>query len=141
MPSGGSKPRLSHAIPVLPVRDTEGAAGFYRDRLGFRIDHVDANYAVLARDAVELHLWAATDASWRDRDGATPVVTGAETFLAGTASCRVFVDDIEALCTACLEAGIVHPNGALSDKPYGLREFAVLDRDGNLVTFCQRVPG
>ena len=34
-------------------------------------------------------------------------------------------------------AGIVHPNGALADKPWGTREFAILDPDGNLLTFSQ----
>lgn len=131
---------LKAAVPVLPVADTVAAAAFYRDRLGFAIAHADSQYAIVTRDAVELHLWAARDRSWqqRSRDPAdSPVTSGAETFLAGTASCRVLVGDLDELYASCRAAGVVHPNGSLSAKPYGLREFAVLDGDGNLITYFQ----
>ena len=29
----------------------------------------------------------------------------------------------------------IHPNGALADKPWGQREFSLLDSDHNLLTF------
>lgn len=132
--------RMLAAIPVLPVRDTRKAARFYAARLGFVVDHVDAGYAILVRDRIAIHLWAATDRSWEARAGDPLLVSGAETFLAGSASCRVAVDDSTALCARYRAAGVLHPNGALSDKPYGLREFAVLDLDGNLITFFERIP-
>lgn len=133
-------PVMQSAVPVLPVRDTRLASRFYAEKLGFEVDHVDDGYAVVRRDAVAIHLWAATDASWKERDGTSPVVTGAETFIAGTASCRVQVDGIEAYGEAFREAGVLHPDGPLADKPYGLREFAILDLDGNLITFFQKIP-
>ena len=33
------------------------------------------------------------------------------------------------------EAGVVHPNGALCEQPWGMKEFSVLDSDGNLINF------
>jgi catechol 2,3-dioxygenase-like lactoylglutathione lyase family enzyme len=123
------------AVPVLPVADIANASAFYRKKLGFTIDHAGEGYAVLQRDGIEVHLWAATDRRWQARAGNPPIVSGAETFLAGTASCRVRVTGIAALYAACRGADIGHPNGPLADKPYGLREFAVLDLDGNLITF------
>jgi hypothetical protein len=30
---------------------------------------------------------------------------------------------------------IIHPNGHLGLKPWGVKEFSILDTDGNLVTF------
>jgi uncharacterized glyoxalase superfamily protein PhnB len=112
------------------------ASRFYADRLGFAVLHCDTGYALVGRDAIEVHLWAASDESWKQRNaGQPPLVTGAESFLAGTASCRIRVEGIDALCQRYADAGILHPNGPLSDKPYGLREFAVLDLDGNLITF------
>jgi len=111
------------AVPVLPVRSTERTAQFYRERLGFRTVHCDSGYAIVARDQVEIHLWAATDETWKSREPGTPLVSGAETFLAGTASCRVQVTQIEALCDTYREAEVLHPNGSLCDKPHGLREF------------------
>lgn len=128
---------LQSAVPVLPVRDTTRAVTFYVDRLGFTLRHQDDGYAVLARDRIEIHLWAATDERWQDRRGDNPVVSGAETFLSGTASCRILVSRIEELCEAYRLAGVLHPNGPLTDKPYGLREFAVLDLDGNLITLFE----
>lgn len=35
--------------------------------------------------------------------------------------------------------GIIHPNGHIEDMPWGTRDFGVLDQDGNLVTFCERL--
>jgi hypothetical protein len=31
----------------------------------------------------------------------------------------------------------IHPNGKLQNKPWGQREFALLDPDNNLLTFGQ----
>lgn len=131
-----SSPRLFAAVPVLPVAAIAPATGFWRDRLGFKIDHADEGYAVLVRDGIEVHLWAARDETWRDRPD-RPLVTGAESFLAGTASARVLVRGIDTLFEEMRDAGVLHPNGPLADKPYGLREFAILDLDGNLVTFFE----
>jgi len=50
---------MLHTIPALPVRDLERSVAFYRDQLGFALLHDEAGFAVLRRDAVELHLWTA----------------------------------------------------------------------------------
>ena len=34
---------------------------------------------------------------------------------------------------------MVHPNAPLSEKPWGIREFAVLDPDNNLIALYERV--
>ena len=33
----------------------------------------------------------------------------------------------------------IHPNGPLEIKPWGQKEFSLLDPDGNLLTFGQRI--
>lgn len=126
--------QFAAAIPVLPVSDISAGAAFYAEKLGFAVAYQDETYTILRRDGVELHLWAATDAGWKTRSDGPPVVSGAETFIAGTASCRIMVTGIDDLYAACRTAGIVHPNGPLGDRPHGLREFAVLDPDNNLIT-------
>jgi catechol 2,3-dioxygenase-like lactoylglutathione lyase family enzyme len=131
---------LKAAVPVLPVAEIAPATEFWRDRLGFAVGHADDGYAIMERDAVQVHLWAAKDRTWMDRPD-RPIVTGAESFLAGTASARIHAPDIDALFEEMLAAKVVHPNGTLGDKPYGLREFAVLDLDGNLVTFFASIQG
>jgi catechol 2,3-dioxygenase-like lactoylglutathione lyase family enzyme len=131
--------RFAESIPAFPARDVVGAADFYRARLGFDVVHAEEGFAILRRDGAEVHLWGASDESWRDRlDVAKPVHSGAESFIAGTASCRVRVEGVDELYVSCQQSGIVHPNGQIGETEWGTREFAVLDPDGNLITFFER---
>ncbi len=132
--------RLGRTIPALPVADTTRAVAFYRDRLAFEVVHHDDGFAVLRRDDAVVHLWEASDDSWRTRDLLDrPVCSGAESFLAGTASCRIEVGGVDALYEELRRADVLHPvsREAVSQTDFGTREFATLDSDGNLVTFFQ----
>jgi catechol 2,3-dioxygenase-like lactoylglutathione lyase family enzyme len=129
---------LSQTIPALPVRDAERAVEFYRDRLGFEVVHHDGGFAVVSRDGAELHLWEAGDDSWRERSSLDrPVQSGAESFIAGTASCRIVADDVDGLYEELGSNGVLHPvsRDGVADTDFGTREFATLDLDGNLLTF------
>jgi catechol 2,3-dioxygenase-like lactoylglutathione lyase family enzyme len=131
---------LSQTIPALPVRDAAVAVDFYRERLGFGVLHHDGGFAVLCRDEAVLHLWEASDESWRERDSSEPpVCSGAESFIAGTASCRIVVDGVDELYDELRAKDVLHPvsKGGVDDTDFGTREFATLDVDGNLVTFFQ----
>ena len=132
---------LTQTIPAMPVRDMSGAVEFYRDRLGFGVLHHDGGFAVLARDEAVVHLWEASDEGWRERDDAatSPVRSGAESFIAGTASFRVRVSGVDELYEELTGADVLHPvsKGGADDTDFGTREFATLDRDGNLVTFFE----
>ena len=131
---------LSQTIPALPVRDAARAVAFYRDRLGFDVVHQDAGFAVMSRDDAVLHLWEASDESWRDRDLLErPVSSGAETFIAGTASCRILVDGVDDLFGEIGRGDVLHPvsREGVTTTDFGTREFATLDLDGNLVTFFE----
>ncbi len=82
--------QLGLTIPALPVRDMTVAVECYRDRFGFTVLHQDGGFAVLIRDDAEVHLWESSDETWRGRQSAdSPVCSGAESFIAGTASCRI----------------------------------------------------
>ena len=133
---------LSQTIPALPVRDAAAAVGFYRDRLGFDVIHHDGGFAVLARDDAVVHLWESSDESWRDRDLLeAPVRSGAESFIAGTASCRIAVVGVDELYEELRQRDVLHPvaKDGVTDTDFGTREFATLDRDGNLITFFESV--
>lgn len=132
--------RMLQAVPALPVQDMPRSVTFYRDTLGWTVVHEETGFAIVQRDDVALHLWAATDETWRTRASASPVVSGAESFIAGTASCRVHVEGIDALYRSLDPLGIVHPNGRLRATPWGTREFGILDPDRNLITFAERGP-
>ena len=129
---------LTQTIPALPARDVAAAVEYYRDRLGFEVLHHDGGFAVIGRGDAVLHLWEAGDESWRERDSVErPVRSGAESFIAGTASCRIRVDDVDTLYAEMSGSDVLHPvsREGVSDTDYGAREFATLDLDGNLVTF------
>jgi catechol 2,3-dioxygenase-like lactoylglutathione lyase family enzyme len=129
---------LSRAIPALPVRDAARAVEFYREKLGFGVAHHDGGFAVMTRDDVVLNLWEASDESWRDRAAAErPVQSGAESFIAGTASCRITTEGVDELYDELSAKGVLHPvsKDGVEDTDFGTREFSTLDQDGNLITF------
>ncbi len=119
------------------------AVAYYRERFGFDAPHETPGFAVLVRDDAVLHLWGATDDDWRTREDLErrPICSGAESFLAGTASCRIEVSDVDALFDELQAAGVLHDvsRGGVDDTDFGTREFATLDSDGNLLTFFRWV--
>lgn len=137
--SGHGPPELLGATPALPVRDVRAAAEFYRSKFGSEPVHVVDGFAVVVRGHVELHLWEADDESWRERPGfaARPVRSGGESFLAGTASCRINTIDVLQLFYEFQAAGVLHPTAgdAPTRTDFETVEFPTLDLDGNLLTF------
>ena len=133
---------LSQTIPAMPVRDVAGATAFYRDRLGFDVLHEDEGFAVRGRDDARVHLWQAGDDSWRDRRSLEePVRSGAESFIAGTASCRIVVEGVDDLYEELGPKDVLHPvsRDGVTETDFGSREFAALDQDGNLISFFEWV--
>jgi catechol 2,3-dioxygenase-like lactoylglutathione lyase family enzyme len=129
---------MLQAIPALPGTDISRSVAFYRDQLGFTVDVEETGLAILKHGAVEVHLWAAVDDSWETRTNPSPVVSGAESFIAGTASCRLGVEGINELHGDLKPQGILHPDGDLEDTDWGTREFGVPDLGGSLTTFFER---
>jgi len=130
---------LTRTIPALPVRDMAAAIAHYVERFGFDVPHESPDFAVLARDDAVIHLWTANDEAWRSRSAADerPVRSGAESFLAGTASCRIETADVDGLYAELAPAGVLHRASldGIDDTDFGTREFATVDLDGNLITF------
>lgn len=134
--------KLTRTIPALPVQRIEDAIAFYRSRLHFEAGYYDEGFAIVTRDDAEIHLWAASDESWRERPerlSSRPVVSGAETFLAGTASCRIEVQDVDALYAEYKLSGVLYGTDTVVEAmPWGTREFPALDLERNLLTFFER---
>ena len=142
MPDPNVLSRLGETIPALPAREVAASVGFYRDRLGFEVLHHDGGFAVVRRDSAVIHLWEAGDESWRERGSLDePVRSGAESFIAGTASCRIAVTGVDELYAELSAAGVLHPvsRAGVQATDFGTREFATLDPDGNLITFFEWV--
>jgi uncharacterized glyoxalase superfamily protein PhnB len=133
--------RFKKSIPALPVVNIAKAIDFYESRMGFKARHSEKTFAILVRDAVEIHLWASCDRSWRLRSlllFLKPIWTGAETFLAGTASCRIEVEGIDELYKECKAQGVLHnDHAAIEEQYWGHRDFPTLDLYGNLITFYE----
>ena len=119
-----TKSVLQRAIPVLASLDLEATQRFYAGKIGFAPVARYPDYAICARDGVQVHFWLTDDAD-------IPKAT----------SCRIDVLGIEALYEEMSAVGVVHPNGPLRVQPWGFKEFAVLDGDGNLITFGERAVG
>lgn len=111
------------ATPILASLDIEKSVDFFASKLGFtKIHAVQGEYGIVGRGKVFLHFWACGDKH-----------------IAEATSCRVQVSGIQGLYEHCSQEEIVHPNALLSEKPWGTLEFAVLDIDGNLITFYEQI--
>lgn len=134
--------KMKKTIPALPVIDIDKAVHFYGDKLSFECRHKDEGFAILFRDEVEIHLWAACDGGWKLRSFILfirPIWTGAESFLAGTASCRIEVENIDALYDEYKNQNVLYDSDTIVEStPWGTREFPALDLHRNLLTFYER---
>lgn len=113
--------QLKFAIPKLASLDIERSLAFY-ERLGFKRSGSYPNYGIVERDSIHLHFWLCSDAR-------IPKETG----------CRIEVEGIDELFKEFSAHNVIHPHGHLEDKPWGVREFSILDTDGNLLTFQQEL--
>ncbi len=114
------------AIPTLPCRSVNATVEFYK-RLGFEggAHEFNGDYAILCRGTVELHFFTHRE------------LVPAES----SSGCYVRVLDVESVylsfsSSQLPRAGIPRMD-TLEDKPWGLREFAVVDPDGNLLRIGQ----
>lgn len=114
------------AIPILPCRSVSATTAFYY-RLGFEggAHPFSPHYAIFRRGTIELHF----------------VVHAELVPAASWAGCYVRVEDVQRLydaAVACALPGSGIPRmDPLEDKPWGLREFSVVDPDGNLLRIGQ----
>jgi catechol 2,3-dioxygenase-like lactoylglutathione lyase family enzyme len=113
---------MTMAVPIIPARDIEASAAWYRDNLGFEVVHTEDEYGIVERDGIGVHFWGPSGIEPRE----------------SMTMYRIRVSGIDELYEHCRGRGIVHPNGPLEAKPWGAREFAVLDGDGNQLTFFER---
>ncbi len=116
------------AIPILPSPSLQRTLAFYA-RLGFEGEIVgdgDA-YAILTRGDLELHFFLHTELRPTECYG----------------GCYLRVSDVEPLYRTILAAGLPRQGiprlHALEDKPWGMREFAVIDENGNLLRVGQEI--
>lgn len=117
---------LTTIHPKLPMRNKDVTRNYYINQLGFhQLGSTDFDdYLMIGKDQVEIHFFLFKEIDPKENDGQVYIRT----------------DDIDALYHSFIEQGIsIHPNGQLQVKPWGQKEFSLLDPDNNLLTFGQGV--
>lgn len=105
------------------MRNRKATIAYYT-ALGFKITGDYETYLIFEKEEVEIHFF-----EFRNLN---PLQNYSQVYIR--------VVQIETLYNSMLENNIViHPNGALEEKPWGQIEFAILDPDHNLLTFGQDI--
>lgn len=97
---------------------------YYINKLGFQAigDKDFDGYLMVHRDNIQIHFFEFKALDPKENYGQVYIRT----------------NDIDKLYQLFLDNRIsIHPNGHLETKPWGQREFALLDPDNNLLTFGQ----
>jgi uncharacterized glyoxalase superfamily protein PhnB len=111
--------RILGTVPVVPVIDVGPAIAFYRDALGFTLAFEQGAYAGVERGGAHVHLDGVANAA------------------AGQVTVRIAVEGVDALYAEIEPKGVVDPAEPLNTKPWGARQFSVLDCCGNRITFVE----
>jgi catechol 2,3-dioxygenase-like lactoylglutathione lyase family enzyme len=109
---------LEKIIPEFPLSDVPAGVVYYRDILGFQVNYEQSDLAVMDRDGIRLLLVGRTE---RHK---------------GIGSAYVYVHDADSLHVELSERG-ANVQGEPVSRPWGLREFRVLDVEANQITFGQ----
>lgn len=104
---------LTHINPKLPMRNKALTKDYYLNKLSFTEIADYGDYLIIAQDAIEIHFFEFKDLDPKANYGQVYIRT----------------DSIEKLYNSLLANHIpIHPNGPLEKKPWGQKEFALLDR-------------
>jgi hypothetical protein len=115
---------LKDIIPKLPMRNRSLTKEFYLNQLSFELISDYGDYILLKKDEIEIHFF-----EFKSLD---PLENYGQVYIR--------VVDIDKLYKTLLNNTIaIHPNGHLEVKPWGQKEFSLLDPDNNLLTFGQAI--
>lgn len=115
---------LTAIHPKLPMRNKPATKAYYIDQLGFKdCGAVDYDgYLMVEKEGIEIHFFEFKELDPAENYGQVYIRT----------------NDIDRLYQSLLDSRVsIHPNGHLETKPWGQKEFSLLDPDNNLLTFGQ----
>jgi catechol 2,3-dioxygenase-like lactoylglutathione lyase family enzyme len=116
---------LTAIHPKLPMRNKAATRDFY-GALGFQQSgSADYDgYLMIEKDNIQIHFFEFKELDPKENYGQVYLRT----------------DDIDGLYQSMLDKQLpIHPAGHLHTKPWGQKEFSMLDPDSNLLTFGQGV--
>ena len=97
---------------------------FYINQMKFEELGDYGDYLMVSKENIEIHFFEYKDLNPHENYGQVYIRT----------------DDIESLYKKLIDDGIIiHTNGNLQIKPWGQKEFAILDPDNNLLTYGQSI--
>jgi hypothetical protein len=115
---------LTEVSPKLPMRDINVTKEYYLHKLGFEELGDYEDYLIVSKDKIEIHFFEYKGLDPKENCGGIYIRT----------------DAIDHFYQMLLEKKVsIHPNGHLENKPWGQREFSLLDPDNNLLTFGQSI--
>lgn len=110
--------------PKLPMRDKAVTKKYYLNNLNFNEIGDYEDYLIVGKDKIEIHFFMFKELNPKENYGQVYIRTS----------------DIDKLYQTLLDNNaLIHPNGPLETKPWGQKEFALLDPDNNLLTFGQSI--
>ncbi|MNS05226.1 Bleomycin resistance protein [compost metagenome] len=115
---------LTAINPKLPMRNKAITKEFYVNQLGFEeFGSADFDgYLMVEKDGIQIHFFEFVAIDPKENYGQVYIRT----------------DNIDKLYQTFLDHKIsIHPSGHLQIKPWGQKEFSILDPDSNLLTFGQ----
>ena len=113
---------LTDINPKLPMRDKNITREFYAKKLGFKeFGSADYDgYLMMEKDQIQIHFFEFKELDPKENYGQVYIRT----------------NEIDGFYKSLLDNKTeIHPNGKLQTKPWGQKEFAILDPDSNLLTF------
>ncbi|MES2852975.1 MULTISPECIES: VOC family protein [unclassified Flavobacterium] len=117
---------LTDINPKLPMRNKAITRDYYLNELGFE-EYGSADfdgYLMVQKDSIQIHFFEFKELDPKENYGQVYIRT----------------DDIDKLYQSLLDKKTsIHPNGPLEIKPWGQKEFSLLDPDNNLLTFGQSI--
>jgi len=118
---------LEKLSPILPARDIGQTQAFWQ-RLGFHTVYLDDEYLLMKRDGAEVHFFL--------QSALDPFANDHGAYLRPTD-----VDPLDAEWSALdLPATGIPRLERAANKPWGMRELALLDLNGNLIRAGQEIP-
>ncbi|MCJ7466835.1 MAG: VOC family protein [Maribacter sp.] len=117
---------LTDINPKLPMRNKGVTRDYYLSQLGFQeFGSADFDgYLMVQKDKIQIHFFEFKELDPKENYGQVYIRT----------------DAIDALYQSFLKKEVgIHPQGHLQNKPWGQKEFSILDPDNNLLTFGQEV--
>lgn len=106
------------------MRNKALTKAFYLNKLSFKEIGDYGDYLLVGKDNIEIHFFEYKELNPKENYGQVYIRT----------------DDIESLYKALVDNKTdIHPNGHLQSRPWGQKEFALLDPDNNLLTFGQSI--